>query len=225
MGFHEAKDLSAALMTVIRQFSDQSKQLFYLGHSMGATALLMTPKSLENYPQVLETMAQRLKAIVLDAPYYNFRESAEQFIKHIGTVEKQSWVMRSLVDPIMKWGVADKVIDGLHRLTPSYLDIPADFFAMKPSQEFAASSLVRRPIQLLHGTADYTTPYDHGLRVYQDLKRANPNGVEMVTLAGEEHVNRDWRPPGAEKGYSSALRGGGMEQAILSFLDRQSENA
>lgn len=219
IGYHEAKDIASAVQTVTEKFPQQSQKLFYFGHSMGATSFLMMPASVRAFPDALKRVYDRLNGVVLDAPFYNFREITEQFVKHIGVIDQRSWLMRNVMGPLMKQGLAEKVIDGFHIKTPKYLNIPDDFFNLKPAKITAESPLVNRPILVAHGNLDATTPYHHGVRVYEELRKANPSQVSFLSMQGQDHVDREWRPFGSTKSYNRAERGNLLESA-MAFFDR-----
>ncbi|MBY0403081.1 MAG: alpha/beta hydrolase, partial [Cyanobacteria bacterium] len=174
MGYHEGKDIAAAVHYVNYHFQKQSQSLFYFGHSMGAAAMMLAPESLKDFPKSLALLRSRLDAIVLDAPYYSFQESAEHFIK----------ALSSRLTPQRVQTIAQ----GLEFITPKYLNIPSDFFKFKTGEIFAADALGQKPILLLHGDLDGTTPYSHGQRNYNALKKNN-DAIKFITLSGQEHLN------------------------------------
>lgn len=225
IGFHEGKDIAAAVNTVAKRFSSQSNQVFYLGHSMGAAAMLMSPKSLEEHPQAMASMEKTLDGIILDAPYYNFREIAERFLKRIGKMESDNWFARKVLGPWMQGPFGDQVVDGLQWMVKDYLKLPVDIFTMIPAQDMANSTLGQKPILVLHGDEDTVTPYDHGRRVYETLQRKNPGNAEFVTILGEEHLNRQWSPAeNIPAQYWTAHRGD-FSQQVLKRLNKWSTPA
>jgi alpha-beta hydrolase superfamily lysophospholipase len=222
IGFHESKDIAAAVDTVTKRFGPQSSQVFYLGHSMGAAAMLMSPKSLEDHPQAMAVMEKTLDGIILDAPYYNFREIAERFLKRIGKMESDNWFARKVLGPWMQGPFGDQVVDGLQWMVKDYLKLPVDIFTMIPAQDMANSPLGQKPILVLHGDEDTVTPYDHGKRVYETLRMKNPGKTEFITIQGEEHLNRQWSPAtNIPPKYWTAHRGD-FSQHVLNVLDKWS---
>lgn len=219
LGFHEAKDLAAAIDTVKTVFKEESSKVYYLGHSMGAAAMLMAPKSLESFPEAWAKLNNQVSGIILDAPYYRFRDIVERFIKGASTVNSTNWLDRHVTSPLMKGKFGDRVLDGLQWMVKDYLKVPVDLFGMTPAQVFAKSSLVQKPVLVLHGDKDYVTPYEHGVKVFNTLKAANPGKTEMVTLEGAEHLNRSWDPANKNDAFWTAQRST-LNSHVQSFLQR-----
>lgn len=218
IGFHEAKDLASAVNFAKETYPEQARHLFYMGHSMGGAAMMMAPKSLEGYPEVWTKLNKNLDGIILDAPYYNFREIAERFIKGIASLEPDSWLVQKLVAPVVMGKMGDKIVNGLQWMVKDYLKLPVDIFAMIGSKSFAASTLGQKPILLLHGNADFVTPYNHGQRVFEELKAKNPTRTKFITLEGAEHLNRQWYPvPEIKESFWTAQRSD-MKMHLENFL-------
>lgn len=219
MGFNEGKDIAGAVKFVKAEYPTQSNSLFYVGHSMGAASMMMTPKSLEGSPQELAMLNQHLKGMVLDAPYHSFNEIARRFIKEIRTVEADNVLVQKL-GGLLEGKFGDKLLDGMRYMVKDYLKLPVDLFSLMPAQILADSPLGQKPILITHGDKDNVTPFDHGLRNFDTLKKKNPDKTEFYHLVGEEHMSRTWSPTGKKnEAYWSSERGNFSDQ-VVQFLDK-----
>jgi pimeloyl-ACP methyl ester carboxylesterase len=154
----------------------------------------MLPKSLEDYPKELEAVNRDLDGMILDAPYYSFKEIAERFIKGAESLDPDNWFLSKVGGPLLKGKTGDKIIQGMQYMVKDYLKLPVDLFTIIPAKIMADSKLGQKPMVVIHGDLDFVTPYHHGVRVYETLKAKNPNQAEFVTLQGAEHLSRDWDP-------------------------------
>ncbi len=225
VGFHEAKDIAGAVMFVTKTFPKESESLFYMGHSMGSSAMLYAPKSLKDYPEALNHLEKHITGIVLDCPYADLPEMARRFISNVDQLNPSNKLLTQVGKVLggpLKY-LANKLLDGYAEKGREFLNVDIDFQEMRPAKHFAPHSLVKKPILVIHGTKDSVTPYEQGKAVFETLQQKNPY-VQMFTMPGEDHLSRDWDPGETGEKYTTALRGGDLYiNRVLQFLEQNKQ--
>jgi pimeloyl-ACP methyl ester carboxylesterase len=217
IGFHEGKDIAGAVRHVLATHPDRAKRLFYVGHSMGSAAFLMAPKSLEPLPLELARLEKHLKGVVLDVPYYSFREIATRFVKHMNEIEPNNKLVAKVIHPFLSSRMGDKLLQAMEPMFQQFVKTPVNLFNVIPAQILAQAPLGKRPVLVSHGDRDSVTPYDHGQRVYETLRATHPTQTQFLPLPGADHMNRAWQPANLPKPSWSAERNN-LSEAIDQFF-------
>lgn len=218
IGFHEGKDIAAALKTARDAFPGKSQRLFYYGHSMGAAAYMMMPESAKEFPEALARIEKDLKGAILDSGYYSFDEIAQRFIKDLDGVSNGHWGARYLATPMLNGKFGDSLLSAMKSLVQDYLKLPVNLFQVIPADILAKSSLSKKPTLILHGTLDNVTPFSHAQRVAQTLQGPDRPNVTFAPLEGESHFRTDWQPAPKSKKYWSLERSN-LSQRLTRFVN------
>jgi alpha-beta hydrolase superfamily lysophospholipase len=201
IGFHEGKDIAAALQTVREKFPQQAQRLFYYGHSMGAAAYMMMPESIKGFPETVASIEQNLKGAVLDSGFYSFDEIAQRFIKDLDSVSGGHWGARYLATPALNGKFGDSLLTAMKSMVEEFLKLPINPFQVIPAEILAKSPLAKKPTMILHGTLDNVTPFSHAERVAKTLQTPGSTNVTFTPLEGESHFRVDWQPVPKSKKY------------------------
>ncbi len=215
-GLREGYDVAAAVNFVKKTWPERSRQLLYLGHSMGAASVMLAPKSLKDHPDLLKTnadhytdaldrLAHQLDGIILDSPY----ASLEHFITHHALTVANS----KPVNRVLRWlwpdshlnHLAERVRHVMHREADNLLELGVPVAAMQPAEVLKDSPLAEKPILLLHGTEDGITPYRHARRIVERLQEGGAD-VTLTTLHDAGHNNGAWKLFDTGKLYQAVLR-------------------
>lgn len=220
-GLDEGKDLAGAVDFVKQEFSGKAQSLFYYGQSMGGATVMLTPMALT--PRQLQTMTDKLDAIVSDAPY----ASAGHFLvgkpsdkpKRVPIYRFVTKLWR-LLGPIKKH-IQTQALKGLRVDDKKWLKLSHHLHDMRPGAVMADSPLADKPFMLIHGDADTTTPYEAGLENYRALGGESRKNIEFVTLKGVDHCGLDWKPFDNSPAFTSCVRGNqqAFAQRIIDFFN------
>jgi pimeloyl-ACP methyl ester carboxylesterase len=219
-GYNEGKDIAGAVRFVSDQYPTESKNLFYYGHSMGAASMMMAQRSLQKHPQDLALLNQRVKGIVLDSGYSNFKEMIERFVNNIDSLERDSAVLKNLSKvagvPIKKLFPA--LLDGIRKVGKDYTDIDVEIDEIRPAQLYTEAKPPQKPILVMHGTADRVINIKHGDITFETLKTHNIN-TRIEKIEGIDHITRKWAPLGSGQHFNSAYRSPEQANKAIQFFD------
>jgi pimeloyl-ACP methyl ester carboxylesterase len=181
MGFHEGADTAAALLKM-RDIYGEDVKISYLGHSMGAAALLYMPKKMEKHAADLKWIDQHLDKIILDSSYDVLHLSTEpriqDLIKNRGP-KFQTWFMER---------VKEFEVNSQEKMK-----LPAPLNTLHPAEEFVKAGLMKdHRILLLHAKDDQRAAYSQAEAIYDKLNKHGYN-VNLVQLQGD-HYCADWQP-------------------------------
>jgi pimeloyl-ACP methyl ester carboxylesterase len=207
VGYHESKDVAAAVQFVRQQFPQASGRIFYLGHSMGAASILLAPAGLHSYPETLAELTQHLDGIILDCPYADLLEMIHRFVAQLDLVNPRQKAIAWLGRQLSRDGAdfSQKVIRHFVRHGHQYLQTDLEIPQIIPAQIFKPHALAQKPLLILHGDADPITPFAHGVQVYETLRETNPN-AHFKVLPGAGHLSYTWDPLNQGRAYCAALR-------------------
>lgn len=218
IGYHEGKDIAGAVAFLAKQYPEATKQMAYLGHSMGASAFLLAPASLKGQPFYLDMLHQKVSAVILDSPYADLDEMAERYVKKIGQVSPKRRLLAWLISPLKR--LAMDIILGLRTIATTYLCLDIPFATIRPAERYIEHKVPPKPMLIVHGTADRITPIAHAHQVFKTLKTHNPF-VEMEALEGADHYVSSWDPVRNGNRFVSALRAPDrLIPRVLGFLDK-----
>lgn len=180
IGYHEGKDIAAAVRCVKDKYPDQAKRIpAVLGHSMGASAILMMPHSLK--PEDLSYVNENVDSFVLDAPYEQMNLKENPFVTRVYENAK--------IFPDFRKSIADKFVEQMNSIeTQEKLELPCKFDNLQPANWFGSSELAKKPILLLHGENDKRTPFAQSLRIQEQLPQ-----IDFVKL-NADHMDYEWKP-------------------------------
>jgi pimeloyl-ACP methyl ester carboxylesterase len=183
LGYSEGKDILAAVRHVKAEYPEAAKDLTLLGHSMGASAILTMPNSLHAVPGGMDEMSRSVNRLVLDAPYERLDLLKNPFIARLFQTK---WINYLFPD------LGHAFVDMLNSVDlKNHMNLPSTLDAFRPAQDFLKSKAwSEKPVLLLHGKHDSTTPYEQAERIHQQLKDKNVN-IELITL-NASHVNPRW---------------------------------
>lgn len=221
IGYHEGKDIAGAVRFLSDNYPQESKNLFYMGHSMGAAAMLMAAQSLKkDHATDLAFMNQRIKAYVLDSSFSSFPKMVDRFVNNLDTMNPDNKILSKCAAivgiPLKKF--AKNLIEGFRFIAPSYANLDITFDELKPGELYVKNTAEPKPMLVIHGTHDNVTPYEQGLELFETLKAHNPK-VEMLTLEGADHVNRSWDPANTGELFTASQRNDPeYSEKVLSFL-------
>ncbi len=234
IGFHEGKDIAAAVQFVKSTYPAQSQTLVYMGYSLGAAAMMMTPKTLSTLPDqfktpeetpyknALERLTAQVDGIILDSPY----ASLDSFI----TRHLMALVHMKPISRILRFLWPEKSIKRFTERFNAHLndsetwetnyDFPIR--EMSPADVLTSyAPLAQKPLRLLHGTQDLITPFDHAKHIERRLQQYNKDNFLFVALEGLGHLGENWKPFKDGKKYASACRGGDQYfNPIKQFLNQ-----
>lgn len=210
-GYHEGKDAVAAIDFVKDNYPEQAKELVYYGHSAGAAALMLTPKTLkQDYPKALEQATQAIDGLILDSPYSHID------IMKLGEIQPfLNWPGSGLIPKAIRSLTKDVVLQ-LEKSAQKRLNLSIPFTELQPAHHFKNHALAQKPSLQYHGTQDKTTPFEHAIEVHDILKTANSQ-TKLITLEGQDHWEHSWQPFNDGKKYTTLVRGGDL------YLDEMKE--
>ncbi len=216
LGLEEGRDIAGAVnfLSETLPYRDKAKHLFYMGHSMGASSILLAPKSLGNTPEDLKKLTQRLTGMVLDSP---FNSLSPKNIKSLNASVENS--VPALLKSTARY-LTDLTAARLVQDAEAYLGEPLD--SVKPADTLKAHPLSKKPILLIHGTADPVTPFDHANTLYNTLKGSG-SPIERLDLENGQHFGFSQVPGSATKTFMTVQRGGPTyPDRVLQFLNTHS---
>ena len=197
LGFHEGKDIAAAMQFLFANFKKESKEIAFLGHSMGAAAFLCMPKSIENMlgqSSLAQNINQRLQHIILDASYDVINPlqdpAVTRRLRLLPTVFRK-WILNRVRDFVKSSSKTMQLPEPLNQLNPAKLYTQMGQFKNKP-------------ILILHGMQDTRTPFNQGESNLKVLERAEYR-ARLVPLVAD-HTRCDWQPIPKGKRYQTCLR-------------------
>gem|GEM_PF-2095550 len=183
LGYDEGKDILAAVRQVKEAHPEAAKDLTLLGHSMGASAILSLPKSLQAIPGGIDDINRSVNRLVLDAPYERLNLIQNPFI----TRAFQSKWMNRLFPGLA--GAFVTMLNGSELTTR--MNLPSILDEFRPAEDFLKSkALSEKPVLLIHGKHDSRTPYEQAKRIQQQLKDKKVD-IQLLTL-NADHVNPRW---------------------------------
>lgn len=182
IGYHEGKDLLGAVRHIKKEHGEQSSDLTLMGHSMGASAILMLPDSLRDIENGLDDINKHVNRFVADAPYEKLDLINNSFVKSV-------YENKKLLADTRKQ-LAEKFVDRMNsEALKKQFNLPISFDEFKPAESFQKSETLRqKPLLLLHGTNDRRTPYEQAQAISDQLSHAT-----FVTL-NADHVDYAWNP-------------------------------
>ncbi|MGE0200276.1 MAG: alpha/beta hydrolase [Candidatus Melainabacteria bacterium] len=221
MGFHEGKDIAGAVTTVISGFPDQCRKLYYLGHSMGAAALMLCPDSLKKYPRALRLIEDRLDGAILDSAYHELSITGNRFITQVAEYAPAHPVARRMWQPLqprMATLVQQFAASSQHQ-APQTLDLPYPLESLNTARTFRRSRLSRKPVLFIHGLEDDFTPFTHAEANLASLNEDKGSNATLVGLqAGHSHRSA-WYPALPNRSLDTILRDDATYlRALLDFL-------
>jgi len=183
LGYDEGKDILTAVRYVKAKHQEAAQDITLLGHSMGASAILSLPKSLQAVPGGMDEINRSVNRLVLDAPYERLNLIQNPFITR---AFQSKWMSRLFP------GLAEAFVTMLNgsELT-TRMNLPSILDEFRPAQDFLKSkALSEKPVLLIHGKHDSRTPYEQAERIQQQLKAKNVD-IKLLTL-NADHVNPRW---------------------------------
>lgn len=214
LGFHEGKDIAAAIKFLNREYKQESKEVYYLGHSMGAAACLYMPKNLEKHPGLAEAVKNTLKKIILDSSYDVITPSEDP------NVTKPLWFLPGfLKNPLLK------IVTDFEEKSQDMLELPKPINKLFPAELYGEHPDFRhKPILLLHGKNDTRTPFSHAENIFQKLSNKGIP-VKLVGLDAD-HFVKTWQPHPGYGPYNAILRDDERYlQSVFEFLEGADEAA
>lgn len=193
IGFHEGKDIAAAVDYVKTHAAAQSKDLFYLGYSMGAAALMLSPKSLEGHPDTYKRMVNALDGFILDSPYSYLNPSENNFLNMIKDYTPKYRVLRWLWNPIKMpmFRLVKRLVKHAEVESQQMLHLPFPLNGFRTDEIFKGSLLRRKHCLQLHGNQDQQTAYDHGQSIFSILRSKRGRRItRFITLNADHSTNR-----------------------------------
>ncbi len=208
-GYHEGKDVAAAIDYVKTHFKSQTKQLIYYGHSAGAAAMMLTPHTLEDNPSTLNKMNQAIDGLILDSPYAHIKIMEQKEVKAL-----MNWQAHPLLVSLLR-SLTRNIVNHLEAHAQSALKLAIPLSEFQPAMYLKKHTLVQKPILHYHGTQDATTSFKQAEAIHRELKQQNPQ-VQFVALKGADHWGKKWQPFHKGEEYRTLIR----EKSYLPSLDR-----
>jgi pimeloyl-ACP methyl ester carboxylesterase len=208
LGYEEGKDILAAVRHVKAKYPEAAQDLTLLGHSMGASAILTLPNSLRAISGGMNDMNHSVNRLILDAPYERLDLIKNPFIAR---VFQSKWINRLFP------GLGHAFVEMLNSADlKNRMQLPSSLDAFRPAQDFLKSKAwSEKPVLLLHGKHDATTPYEQAERIQRQLKDKDVD-IKLITL-NADHVNRRWEGSDSWFPKRVALRD---EKTYLKALDQ-----
>ncbi len=211
LGYHEGKDVASAIQYVKEHYPEQANQLVYYGHSAGAAAIMLTPKTISK--SHLEELNDSVDGMILDSPYESIDIEAQDQFQSVLRWEGPEFMTKFLRSTIRH------VIEKLKEKAQSHLNLDILFEALRPADYFITHPLSQKPILQYHATKDTTTAFIQGQNMANVLKQQNRK-AQWVVLEGAGHYSTTWAPFDTGKQYASPVRGGDVYlQEMKRFLD------
>ena len=218
IGFYESKDWLGVTRYLKENQPQAAKDITLLGHSMGASSLLLMPKCLEK--KDVDYMVQNVNRLILDSPYGQLNLHENPFVTQTHSIpwlNPQNSVLKGLLKPIrsLMQVVGADFADAMNVYATKQLKMPTNFDGVFPAEVFKESPLVSKPVFLTHGTVDKRTPFSQAENIKQVIAANEASRVTFKPLERIDHIGNDWKPlPGRlfAKQYKSVLRGNGSEQ-------------
>jgi alpha-beta hydrolase superfamily lysophospholipase len=223
LGFHEGNDILAALDTIKTRFPDSTQTIHYLGHSMGAAALMLTPESLQKNPEVLARLNDELNGkIILDSPFSRLNVQEHPFVTQFsGYTPKNkmlAWAWKPIQPTVSR--IVQQLALGFEQRAQTELDLPFPLKDLETAKALTSNhALSHKPILLLHGTKDSVTAYTQAEEIDQVLQEAG-SPAQFVSLDAD-HVGYDCQIE--DTAYRTILRDKarkGSSDAVLDDEDR-----
>ncbi|MCA9799538.1 MAG: alpha/beta fold hydrolase [Cyanobacteria bacterium HKST-UBA04] len=191
IGFHEGKDVAAAVEFVRASAGEQAQDLFYMGHSMGAAALMMTPKSLEAHPGALARLTKHLDGVILDSPYAYLKPSENAFVTQIRDFKPRTrlgrWVWGWFRLPL--FNMVRRISLHMEQESQSLLNLPFPITEFNTKQTFQP---LQRQIHVhqIHGQDDTSTRIEDARNIFEFLKKGTSRILRFVTLDADHTFRR-----------------------------------
>lgn len=216
IGFHEGKDLYGAVRFLKENYPEHAKDLTVLGHSMGASSILLAPKSL--LQSQADYLALHINRMILDAPYAKLNLGKNPFITRTYQapfLNPQNAFLNRLVSPVRNLiqSFGDQFAAHLNTYSKDVLKLPQSFDELRPAEAFKGSALAQKPVLLLHGTKDGRTSFSQAEEIYRVVSQNQADRFHFKPLEGADHINNHWAPlPGKlfsqwRSHYKTVLRG------------------
>lgn len=216
LGFDEGKDVAAAILYVKSHYPEVSQKVFYLGHSMGAAALMMAPKSLAGMPELLQQLEDSLDGIILDSSFSAIRLSDTPFVMKLAQLRWKNTFLKAVwkfISPQLTHALTQMLLI-FEPHSQKAFGLPFPLTDLRPLVPFQHSRLSQKPILIIHGTQDKSTDFEQGQYIYEALKKSAMNTLRFVEL-NADHINRLWKPTIEKSSYQAVLRD---EQIYLDAL-------
>jgi alpha-beta hydrolase superfamily lysophospholipase len=194
LGFHEGKDLAAAMQFIHEKYGAKAEKISYLGHSMGAAAFLFLPKSIEGHVGLLELIDQRLQKIILDSSYAVINPSDDPNVTKL---------LKFFPRAVQHWFL--RRVHSFEKNSDTSMQLPAPIHQLFPADLYTEAGRFKdKPILILHGKKDTRTSYAQGEEI---LKTLNQKGfkAKLVALNANHFIN-DWKPTPGRSRYRAILR-------------------
>lgn len=216
LGQYEGQDLAAAAYHVTENHPEASKKLFYMGHSMGAATVMLTPKSLAHHPEALRFLTRRLDGIILDSPFHKMSHTNFADIEKLSKMVPRNPILRKLHQLVF-----NRLPDILMDRKLNFLGAPMS--SIRTGEIFASHPISQKPVLLMHGTHDLITPYSHALAIGKHMRHHAQ--FQLAPLPQEGHRNFNWRGLGDDTPYMVVNRGGERYfDHIVGFLKAHSDD-
>lgn len=214
LGFHEGKDIAAAINFLNKEYGHESKKVYYLGHSMGAAACLYMPKNLEKHPDLADAVKNTLKKIILDSSYEAITPSEDPNVSMF-----LRFLPGFLKKPILK------IVADFEERSQDMLELPKPLNKLFPAELYSEHpDFLQKPILLLHGRNDTRTPFSHSENIFEKLS-SKGIPVKLVGLDADHFVTT-WRPHPGFGPYNAVLRDDERYlQSVSDFLKEPDETA
>ena len=206
LGFHEAKDIAAAVKWAHQNRRQESEAMVYMGHSMGAAAYLFSPKSLEEQPGDLRAIRTHLDGMVLDSSYEVIKPSEDPYVTQLYDFKRSN----RLTNAFKRW--IQHIVKGFESKSQQLMALPLPLNELYPARIYREDAELRqKPLLLLHGLGDTRTPYGQGQAISNTLKGQDCEGapavkqVDFVSL-NADHFVKNWKPTERSGEYKSILR-------------------
>lgn len=213
LGYHEGKDIAAAVSHLKNQYGEQAKEVHYHGHSLGAAAYLMAPESLLAHPEARQTLQKDLSSAILDSSYAVINPSQDPYVTQFCTVSAPAhWYSPSqTMNPAKRW--LQHLVKGFEQQSQAIMQLP------KPLDQLYPAKLYRqhpdfhdKRLLVLHGKQDTRTAFQNAEDILDALTQPNPatdvpplKHVQFQPLEADHFVT-DWKPEGSTKEYKSIVR-------------------
>jgi|GEM_PF-848791 len=212
IGYHEGKDLAAAVGFLKENYPKQTEEINYLGHSMGAAAYLMAPKSLEKHPAERQKLIDHLNRVILDSSYEVIKPSEDPYVAGYleETLSKSRMSPALWLNPTKRW--LQHIVKGFESQSAAMMDLPAPLNQLYPAELYKKHpEFQTKPLLLLHGQDDTRTAFTNSEAIFNTLTAIADTGhpfvesIHFVPLEADHFVT-DWKPAHSKSAYKSILR-------------------